>query len=52
MNIKIVKLLLIKTKKLNINTIEIILKKYWDLLPKRKRIYEWIPLDKISWKFL
>ena len=34
------------------NVIHIILKLYWDLLPKAKILLDWIPLDKLDWNEL
>jgi len=48
---KVVKLILDKSI-FDENVIHIILKLYWDLLPKKKILLDWIPLDKIDWKLL
>jgi len=48
---KIVKLILNKTI-FNENIIELILIKYWKLLPKNKILLEWIDINKLNFFYL
>ena len=52
MELKIIKIFLSKILILNQNVITLILKEYWNLLPKKKILKDWIPLNKLDWDYL
>ena len=49
MQLKVIKILLNKIPILNHNLINLILKEFWNLLPKKKILKNWILFDKINW---
>ena len=49
MRLKVIKIFLNKIPILNDNLINLILKEYWNLLPKKKILKNLIPLSKLDW---